>query len=50
MASLVAEYIKFVMVGHHSRVEYAQRITAMLDAHLLVDDGHHGANWNYRRA
>ncbi|ENZ7914680.1 hypothetical protein ACG99R_004790 [Klebsiella aerogenes] len=38
----MAEYIKFVMVGHHSRVEYAQRITAMLDAHLLVDNGHHG--------
>jgi hypothetical protein len=23
---------------------------ALLDAHLLIDDGNHGANWNHRRA
>ncbi|HCM9440018.1 TPA: hypothetical protein N5N39_000367 [Enterobacter cloacae subsp. cloacae] len=47
---MVAEDIKFVVVGHHIRVGQAQRLAALLDAHLLVDDGHHGANWNHRRA
>ena len=48
--------IKFVVVGHHSRtghvsrIVHAQRLAAMLDAHLLIDDGNHGANWNHRRA
>ncbi|BBJ62296.1 hypothetical protein [Enterobacter asburiae] len=42
--------IKFVVVGHHSRIGHAQRLTALLDAHLLIDDGNHGANWNHRRA
>jgi len=46
----VAEDIKFVVVGHHSRTGHAQRLAAMLDAHLLIDDGNHGANWNHRRA
>lgn len=46
----MAEDIKFVVVGHHSRIEYAQRLSAMLNAHLLIDDGNHGANWNHRRA
>jgi hypothetical protein len=27
-----------------------QRLAALLDAHLLIDDGNHGANWNHRRA
>lgn len=40
----------FVVVGHHSRIGLAQRLTALLDAHLLIDDGNHGANWNHRRA
>lgn len=48
--SLVAEDIRFVVVGHHSRIEYAQRLSAMLNAHLLIDEGEHGANWNHRRA
>lgn len=48
--SLVAEEIKFVVVGHHSRTGHAQRLAALLDAHLLIDDGSHGANWNHRRA
>ncbi|ENO0291367.1 hypothetical protein ACAD15_002412 [Enterobacter bugandensis] len=47
---MVAEEIKFVVVGHHSRLGHAQRLAAMLDAHLLIDDGNHGANWNHRRA
>lgn len=46
----MAEDIKFVVVGHHIRLGQAQRLAALLDAHLLVDDGHHGANWNHRRA
>ncbi len=46
----MAEEIKFVVVGHHTRIGQAQRLAALLDAHLLIDDGHHGANWNHRRA
>ena len=42
--------IKFCVVGHHSRIGYAQRLAALLDAHLLIDDGSRGANWNHRRA
>ncbi|EOC4159693.1 hypothetical protein ACT0BH_000432 [Enterobacter hormaechei] len=47
---MVAEEIKFVVVSHHTRIGQAQRLAALLDAHLLIDDGHHGANWNHRRA
>ncbi|MFB4633808.1 hypothetical protein [Enterobacter kobei] len=47
---MVAEEIKFVVVGHHSRTGHAQRLAALLDAHLLIDDGNYGANWNHRRA
>lgn len=46
----MAEDIKFVVVGHHTRTAHAQRLAALLDAHLLIDDGNHGANWNHRRA
>ncbi len=46
----MAEEIKFVVVGHHSRTGHAQRLAALLDAHLLIDDGNYGANWNHRRA
>lgn len=46
----MAEEIKFVVVGHHIRLGQAQRLAALLDAHLLIDDGNHGANWNHRRA
>ncbi|OUF20921.1 hypothetical protein AZ039_001599 [Enterobacter kobei] len=42
--------IKFVVVGHHSRIGHAQRLAALLDAYLLIDDGNRGANWNHRRA
>ncbi len=46
----MAEEIKFVLVGHYSRLRHAQRLAALLDAHLLSDDGNRGANWNHRRA
>ncbi|ARA29464.1 hypothetical protein ACVGXN_11845 [Enterobacter hormaechei] len=46
---MVAEEVKFVVVGHHTRTGQAQRLAALLDAHLLIDDGNHGANWNHRR-
>lgn len=46
----MAEDIKFVVVGHHSRLGHAQLLAALLDARLLVDNGNHGANWNHRRA
>lgn len=45
----MAEEIKFVVVGHHSRIGHAKRLAAMLNAHVLIDDGNHGANWNHRR-
>ncbi|HIC8877907.1 TPA: hypothetical protein ACW7Z1_004473 [Enterobacter hormaechei subsp. xiangfangensis] len=47
---MVAEEIKFVVVGHHTRLGHAQRLAALLDAHLLIDDANHRANWNHRRA
>ncbi len=46
----MAEQVMFVVVGHHTRTGQAQRLAALLDAHLLIDDGKHGANWNHRRA
>ena len=46
----MAEDIKFVVVGHHSRIGCAQRLAGLLNAHLLIDEGDHGANWNHRRA
>lgn len=42
--------IKFVVVGHHSRQDMAVHLAEVLNAHLLIDGGHHGANWNHRRA
>ncbi|MCP2116866.1 UNVERIFIED_ORG: hypothetical protein J2S79_001320 [Pantoea agglomerans] len=47
---MVETQVKFVVVGHHSRIGHAQRLAALLDAHLLIDDGDHGANWNHHRA
>ncbi|HFS0157529.1 TPA: hypothetical protein ACHYTI_000683 [Enterobacter hormaechei] len=47
---MVADDIRFVVVGHQTRLGHAQRLAALLDAHLLIDDGNHGANWNHRRA
>ena len=46
----MAENIKFVVVGHHTRLGQAHRLAELLDAHLLVDEDNHGANWNHRRA
>ncbi|MDU2939124.1 MAG: hypothetical protein E7B59_08145 [Enterobacteriaceae bacterium] len=40
---------KFVVVGHHRRTG-AKRLAMCLDAHLLLDEGDHGAEWNHRRA
>lgn len=42
--------IKFVVVAHHSRRIQAERLAQMLNAHLLIDEDQHGANWNHRRA
>lgn len=42
--------IKFVVVGHHSRIDHALCLAMRLDAHLLIDYGNHGANWNHLRA
>ncbi|HAJ4116498.1 TPA: hypothetical protein HLU11_13285 [Escherichia coli] len=47
---MVAEGIKFVVVGHHTRRQQAEALASTLGANLLVDDGDHGANWNHRRA
>ena len=47
---MVSPQVKFVVVGHHSRIGHAQRLASLLDAHLLIDDGNRGANWNHRRA
>ena len=42
--------IKVVVVGHHSRRHQASQLAHLLDAHLLIDEGSNGANWNHRRA
>lgn len=42
--------IKFVVVGHHSRRDKAHRLAHYFNAHLLIDEADHGANWNHRRA
>jgi len=46
----VAEDIKFVVVGHHIRRQQAVALALSIEAHLLIDEGNHGANWNHRRA
>lgn len=42
--------IKFVVVGHHKRFASADLLANDVGAHLLLDEGEHGANWNHRRA
>jgi len=42
--------MKFCVVGHHSRRDMAIRLAESLDAHLLIDEGNNGANWNHHRA
>lgn len=44
------EEIKFVVVGHQARWHQAEQLTCSLSAHIVIDDGQHGANWNHRRA
>ncbi|MGV8925021.1 MAG: hypothetical protein ACOH2G_04990 [Ewingella sp.] len=47
---MVEAQIKFVVVGHHSRRDKAKRLAHYFSAHLLIDEGGHGANWNHHRA
>ncbi|WP_313084000.1 hypothetical protein [Atlantibacter sp.] len=47
---MVSPQVKFVVVGHHSRFASAALLAGDLGAHLLIDEGDHGANWNHRRA
>nr|WP_231359865.1 hypothetical protein [Escherichia coli] len=47
---MVAEDIKFVVVCHHARLQQAEALALSIGAHLLIDEGNHGANWNHRRA
>ncbi|MGC0818008.1 hypothetical protein WKH08_07140 [Pantoea agglomerans] len=47
---MVEAQISFVVVGHYSRGHQAERLAQMLNAHLLIDEDQHGANWNHRRA
>jgi hypothetical protein len=47
---MVSAQVAFVVVGHHKRRAQAEALAHSLDAHLLIDEGDHGANWNHRRA
>ena len=47
---MVETQVKYVVVGHHSRYASAALLAGELGAHLLIDEGNHGANWNHRRA
>lgn len=47
---MVSPQVKFVVVGHHTRLASAALLAGELGAHLLLDEGNHGANWNHRRA
>ena len=47
---MVETQVKYVVVGHHSRFASAAMLAGKLGAHLLIDEGDHGANWNHRRA
>jgi hypothetical protein len=42
--------IKFAVVGHHRRGTMLTNLAFSLDAHLFIDEGDNGANWNHRRA
>ncbi|WP_423775536.1 hypothetical protein [Cedecea davisae] len=42
--------MKFCVVGHQLRRATATSLATSLGAHLLIDEGDHGANWNHRRA
>lgn len=47
---MVETQVRFVVVGHHTRFASAALLADQLGAHLLIDEGNHGANWNHRRA
>lgn len=47
---MVEAQVKFVVVSHHERSEAAVLLANEIDAHLFIDEGYHGANWNHRRA
>lgn len=47
---MVEAQVKFVVVAHHERSESAMLLANEIDAHLFIDEGYHGANWNHRRA
>ena len=47
---MVSPQVTFCVVGHHKRRDMATCLAETLGAHLLIDDGDHGANWNHRRA
>ncbi|MCE1523688.1 hypothetical protein LWU38_10250 [Enterobacter hormaechei] len=47
---MVEAQVKFVVVAHHERSEAAALLANEIDAHLFIDEGNHGANWNHRRA
>ena len=47
---MVETQVKYVVIGHHSRYASAALLAGELGAHLLIDKGNHGANWNHRRA
>ncbi|MBH3264925.1 hypothetical protein I5R69_25585 [Serratia marcescens] len=42
--------IKFCVVGHYARRQQAEALAMSIGAHLLIDEGNHGANWNHLRA
>lgn len=46
---MVSPQVKFVVVGHHTRFASAALLAGELGAHLLLDEGNLGANWNHRR-
>lgn len=46
----MAEKIKFVVLGHHSRHKQALCLAESIGAVLLIDNSDHGATWNHRRA
>lgn len=47
---MVEAQVKFVVVSHHERSEAAILLANEIDAHLFIDEGNHGANWNHHRA
>lgn len=47
---MVSPQVTFCVVGHHKRRDMATCLADNLDAHLFIDEGDHGSNWNHRRA